>query len=242
MHFEIYRNAPIVEAAIDIRVRTAEDVDLDVLSTIRDPQYPEVSSEPFKLQVQLEWGNKPKEDLSSPLGYFSRSPDHKQVLQARRDGFTFNRLAPYQSWEVFGAEAKRLWDIYRSRVPVEVIEAVGLTYMNEILIPFDKNVEEYLNAYVHLPEALPQQVASFSLSFSRSLGSDGLLHVAEGVGPVRKDGHLTVGLFIQAIKFMGPENEWISEDELWGLIERLRAAKSAAFEACITDKVREAIR
>lgn len=247
MTFEVYRNAPIIEAVLDVRVRTSDDVDIETLSAIRDPKYPEVSSEPFKLHVRLEWGDKPlksrREQLAAPIGYFLRSPDQLQVFQVRRDGFTFNRLAPYVDWTQFSTEARRLWDFYRKSVKIEQVEAVSLTYMNEILVPFNEKFEEYLNSYIHIPEALPQEVSSFSLSFQHRLTDiDGILHVAETIGPQRREGHVTVALLIQAIKFLGTSPDLLNEEELWNLFERLREAKSRAFEACITDKVREAIR
>jgi uncharacterized protein (TIGR04255 family) len=247
MSFPVYRNAPIIEAALDVRVRTPENVDLDALVAVRDAHYPDVSREPFQLQVKIEWGDRPddtgKQHLNTPLGYFLRSADQKQILQARLDGFTFNRLAPYEHWESFGAEARRLWNIYKESVKVEQIEAISLSYMNEILIPFQENVEDYLNAFINVPKDLPSPLTSFSLGFQSQIeGDNGILHVAESIGPQRREGHLTIGLFIQAIKFLGVSTSLIGEEELWTLFEALRVAKSSAFEACITDKVREMIR
>ena len=246
MDFEVYKNAPIIEAALDIRVRTAEDVDLASFR-IDDSAYPEASREPFQLQVKIEWGDKPKDaskqHLNTPLGYFFRSADQKQILQARRDGFTFNRLAPYDRWGTFGPEARRLWMLYRDRIKIEQIEAVSLSYMNEILVPFQQRIEDYLNAYIKLPEKLDKPLTSFSLGFQSPIDGDkGTLHVAQGIGPERREGFLTIGLFIQTIKFLGVSSTLISDDELWGILEDLRIAKSLAFEACITDKVREIIR
>lgn len=247
MTFEVYRNAPITEAALDIRVRASEDVDFDALLCVRDIAYPETSREPFQLEVKIEWGDRPndtgKQHLNTPLGYFLRSVDHKQILQARLDGFTFNRLAPYNNWQSFGSEARRLWNIYKDCVKVDQIEAVSLSYMNEILIPYQENLEEYLNAYVALPKQIPTPLTSFSLSFQSEIeGDKGVLSVAEAIGPQRREGHVTIGLFIQAIKFLGVSKSLIEDEELWTILEDLRAAKSSAFEACITDKVRGQIR
>lgn len=246
MDFEVYSNAPIIEAALDVRVRTSEDVDLTSLR-INDAAYPEESREPFQLQVKIEWGDKPKDSskqhLNTPLGYFLRSADQKQILQARRDGFTFNRLAPYDRWITFGSEAKRLWTLYKSKIPVEQVEAVSLSYMNEILVPYREKVEDYLNAYIKLPEKLDVPLTAFSLGFQSVIeGDKGTLHIAQGIGPERREGYLTIGLFIQTIKFLGVSSALISDDELWAILEDLRTAKSKAFEACITDKVREMIR
>ena len=247
MEFEIYRNAPIIEAALDVRLRTVEDVDFDTLKSIVDPKYPETSREPFQLQVKIEWGDKPHETgqqhLNTPLGYFLRTSDHKQIMQARRDGLTFNRLAPYENWSSFRTEAKRLWEVYRASIKIEQVEALSLSYMNEILVPYGQPIEDYLNAYINLPKGLPQGLASFSLSFQSVIaGDNGLLRVSMGLGPERREAHVTIGLFIQAIKILGVSSLLLNEEEIWSIFEYLREAKSSAFEACITDKVREAIR
>jgi uncharacterized protein (TIGR04255 family) len=242
---EVYRNAPIIEAILEIKIRAAEPVSLETLHLVRDPAYPEVQKRPFQLQLRIEGGDSPEEStseqLNTPLGYFLRSTDEKQVFQARLDGFTFNRLAPYDRWESFSAEARRLWNIYRSNVLVEQVELAALTYMNEISVPFNQDIEDYLNAYVHVPTGLPQQGMNFAFSYQSSLENNALLTIACGVGPKRREGYATIGLFIQAYKSLKDETE-LSEDSLWSVFEELRMAKSSAFEACITDKVREMIR
>ena len=44
----------------------------------------------------------------------------KQLVQARANGFTAHRLAPYEGWETFRHEARRLWDVYRQTVRPKV--------------------------------------------------------------------------------------------------------------------------
>ena len=41
-------------------------------------------------------------------GYIFASSDERQIFQARLDGFSFSRLAPYDRWETFRDEARRL--------------------------------------------------------------------------------------------------------------------------------------
>jgi len=41
-----------------------------------------------------------------------QSADQLHVAQFKRDGFVFSRLRPYQTWEQFEEEAKRLWKLH----------------------------------------------------------------------------------------------------------------------------------
>lgn len=243
---EVYARAPIVEAVLDIRVRTSAIPELSALSLIADSAYPEPFRQPFQLQVKIQGGTSPAqpsiEQLTTPLGVMFRSSDAKQVFQARIDGFSFNRLAPYENWNSFSMEARRLWDLYSTSVSVEHIESIGLTYLNEITIPAGARFEDYFRTYIEVAPEIPQILNNYSLSFQVTLDEDhGLLSITQGYGPPRKEGFITNFLNIQATKTFS-ESHSPSSTELWQMFENLRDAKSNAFEACITDVVREMIR
>ena len=98
-------------------------------------------------------------------------------------------------------------------------------------------------AYIEVPAELPQILMGFSFTYQVLLPDDmGVLQVAQGYGPFKKPEHTTVILNIQTSKQLNRKSTELGEDELWGMFENLRFAKSQAFEACITDKVRETIR
>ena len=44
---------------------------------------------------------------------------------------------------------------------------------------------------------------------------------------------------IQAFKTINVAGDELGDAELWHTLDELRAAKNAAFEACITDKMKE---
>lgn len=56
--------------------------------------------------------------VGAPDGFLLSSSDKLRIVQARLDGFTFSRLAPYETWERLRDEAKSAWRIrkrtYRS--------------------------------------------------------------------------------------------------------------------------------
>jgi len=244
MAFEIYPNAPITEAVLDIRTRLS-DPSLDELSKIRDAAYPNLYPTPNLMLFSFTVGpGSPQVNTSSePMGYAYRSNDEKNIFQVRKDGFTHNRLAPYTEWQSFSSEARRLWALYKGAAGPTVVEMIGLNYINEFYLPFGLSFEKYFRTYVEVPKELPQNLIGFSFSYQLLIPGDaGLLQIAQGYGPIKKPDHSTVILNIQTSKQINRAVGEIAEEELWAMFESLRFAKSQAFEACITDKVRGIIR
>ena len=244
MAFEIYKNAPITEAVLDIRTRLS-DPSLPRLSEIRDPSYPNLFQTPNLMAFSFTWNEgQPSFNTSSdPLGFSYRSEDEKNIFQVRKDGFSHNRLPPYTEWQSFSSEARRLWSIYKDNAVPAEIELIGLNYINEIYIPSGVSFGDYFKTYIEVPSDLPQMLTGFSFTYQLPLPNEaGFLQIAQGYGPFKKPDHSTVILNIQASKQINKKCSEVSEEDLWSMFENLRYAKSQAFEACITDKVREMIR
>jgi uncharacterized protein (TIGR04255 family) len=244
MTFEIYKNAPITEAVLDIRTRLS-DPSLTRLSEVRDASYPNLFQTPnlMAFTFSVNEGQPSFNTTTDPLGFSYRSEDEKNIFQVRKDGFSHNRLSPYTEWQSFSSEAKRLWSIYKDKAAPVEIELIGLNYINEIYIPFGVSFEDYFRTYIEVPSDLPQVLTGFTFTYQLALPNDaGFLQIAQGYGPLKKPDHSTVILNIQATRQVNKKASEITEEELWDMFENLRYAKSQAFEACITDKVREMIR
>lgn len=244
MAFEIYKNAPIAEAVLDIRTRLPEP-SLDELSKIKDAEYPNLYLTPnlMAFSFTVNEGTPAVNTSSEPMGFAYRSEDEKNIFQVRKDGFSHNRLSPYTEWQSFSSEAKRLWLLYKQAAEPAVIEMIGLNYINEFYLPFGLSFEDYFKTYVEVPLQLPQNLMSFSFMYQLLIPGDaGVLQIAQGYGPMKKPDYSTIILNIQASRQVNKSCADIAEDELWAMFEKLRFAKSEAFEACITDKVRGEIR
>lgn len=244
-----YANAPITEAALDIYVRLPSDVSLEALESAyagEEENYP-IKKSPFKAEFKLginpEQGDATADVEKTPLGYVFFTQDQKQAFQARLDGFTHNRLAPYNNWNSFRGEASRLWQRYKSAASPEAIDLIGLHYANVIDVPLAAKVSEYFNTYIFLGNGLPQMMEGFSLSVQMLFNEfDARLALVQTYAPPRRADMASILLDIRVFRQVGRVIADFDDAQMWQAFEQLRKAKNTAFEGCITDRVREALR
>jgi uncharacterized protein (TIGR04255 family) len=61
--------------------------------------------------------------------------DEKQIVQCRRLGYSFNRLAPYATLDDYLPEIRRTWDLYRDVAAPVQVRVVRLRYINSLPLP-----------------------------------------------------------------------------------------------------------
>jgi hypothetical protein len=118
-----YTRAPLLEALIDIQVRMlSESSTLALLETIRDEEGGYTETLPrFQNEVTFPTEGATPVASTRMTGYQFRNSERQYVMQVRQDGFSLSKLAPYERWEPFCAEAKRLWKRYvRATQPASV--------------------------------------------------------------------------------------------------------------------------
>jgi uncharacterized protein (TIGR04255 family) len=238
-----YQKAPITEAILDLRVEPVAGLRVDTLESAGDGEkdvYPD--RKPLVMGTgYLVWSEQVSATASSsPLGTRFASTDGKAIWQARLDGFTFSRLAPYDRWESFRDEARRLWKIYRDRVQSSPIKRVALRYINRFDIPCDRlKFEDYFRTYPQVsPEFRDEPVGLLlHLKFpQRDLLAEVLINqviVPPAIATVRS---VILDLDLYRAESVPDEDE-----PLWKLFEDLHVRKNQLFEACITDRARELI-
>ena len=234
--------APITEALLDIRVKLSPDFDLKVIDSIyQEIQefYPKRQEQRLS-QVHFEFklGTESIGSKSKINGYRYLSDDDKKILQARLDGFTFNRLSPYTTWEDLRQEAYRLWLLYK-KITSPIITRVALRYINNLRIPVPmKEFGEYLKAPPTVPEALPQGVTSFLTRiniYDPELNGNAIITQAlEPTGSEQTSFPVILDIDVFRIQSKG-----IGEKEAWDLLDKLRHFKNKIFFESITDKLLE---
>lgn len=236
-----YPKAPITEAIIDLRAELPESVGLIELQQAHQGEehsYPRSDQRNIAMG-QLQVGKEVATTASTkPIGYVFRSADDKQVYQARFDGFTMSRLAPYKDWLSFRDEARRLWELYVAAATPQKVVRVAVRYINRIEIPLPlDDINEYLRTGPEVSSDLPQALEGFFMRLKIPLDDIKCLcllneAIIEPVTPTS----VSVALDIDVFR---TEEVPQGDEDLWELLEKLRNRKNEIFEACITDKARE---
>ena len=234
-----YRTSPIVEAIIDIQFQPTENSKPERLAEFGAsvgeayPARQDISTVSSKLTSAGV--------VSTPLsviGYRYDSSDRKYVIQVKTQNFTLSRLAPYESWEPFRNEARKLWEKFVSIVKPARLTRAAVRYINQIpLPPLVVRLEDYFTTYPHISEQLPQDLQRFAMQVIMPLERWGAtLSLIHASLPITEKA-LPINLDIDIFKEM-PDG-FPSEEEAWTLLDNLREQRNAVFEGCITDKTRE---
>lgn len=149
--FPKLKNSPIVEAILDVRVSFPKAIEESALSEIHQVFS---GAYPQKQDVYVYASEQKQISPTSHefVGYRFRSEDGTEIVQCRKDGFTFNRLKPYSGWQSVFDRASSAWENYLKAFPEGLVTRVALRYINQIFVP-EGDPGHVLNEYfrVNLP-------------------------------------------------------------------------------------------
>ena len=233
------KNAPIVEAIIDLRVKNPSSFGVaDFLSLKEDlkKEYPIVEDRRLvEVGGKIEGKQIEQTIIDKGItGYFFKTSDSKNVAQFRIDGFTFSRLNPYSEWETVLSEAKRLWGLYSIKCLPELITKIAVRYINRLDLPLPiEDFAEYLKAPPLVPESLPQGVSQF-LTRVVIHDADITANIVQTMKSSPKADHIEVILDIDVFNLK--ETDGFEESSIWPEFEKLRDFKNRIFFESITEK------
>jgi uncharacterized protein (TIGR04255 family) len=154
--------APIAEAVIHWQARAQGTWDHDELARYLAellPDYPE-QKEQHQVLFEVDANLDQDAELTATRhggwrGFRHLTPNKLNIAQFNRDGFVFSRLRPYQNWEYFEREARRLWQIFLDRAAPSEVSRLGVRFINRIPLAADRDLEDYLVDPPNRPLALP---------------------------------------------------------------------------------------
>jgi uncharacterized protein (TIGR04255 family) len=239
-----YSKAPITEALVDIRVALPGEITVADLARVdigEEIGYSQRRNR-FAIEGQIAIGEQVgTATRQTHVGYDFLSGDERQIVQVRLDGFTFSRLAPYDRWETFRKEARRLWELYRAIVEPVSVTRVAVRYINRLDLPLPlEDFKDYLRTVPEVSSDLPQGLSGLLMQLAipqEDLGAVLLLNEALLPSPDPD----TVSILLDIDLFRELETS-IDEEELWRILDQFRVRKNDVFEACITEQTRELIR
>jgi len=239
-----FNKAPIREAIIAIQIH---DLPEEIIKEIRRlpeqvggayPKNNEMSLGQFVGQISPQGTTASASQRS--LGLQFHSADTKQLFQVRLNGFSFHRLAPYESWSPFRDEAFKLWNLYRQIVgPVKTIN-FSVRYINDLVVPAPARLEEYLQVHPELPVGMPELIRNYYLRLELPLedrgAGEGLLTITQTLLPSEPG---TASILLDNL-FVYPALT-VSDDILWKRIDAVQAVKNEVFLAALTTEMQKRI-
>lgn len=244
--YQTFPNPPIVEAILDIQVDLPEGVTLEQVDSFHDrvkERFPE-KEDRAKGEALIKFSSQgPSVEASSvnTIGYFYRSKSTMKIVQARLDGFTFNKLKPYENWDAIRSEARELWDIYKAIVRPVRIKCIALRYINRIEIPLPfKDFKEYILTVPEIAPDLPQGLVHYLMRLvipKPEIGATAV--IIEVMEETTGTQQLPIIFDIDVFKITTYAEE---PDTMWDDFEQLRIFKNDIFFNSITDKTKELFR
>jgi uncharacterized protein (TIGR04255 family) len=253
-----YKKAPITEAIVDLRVTLPEDFTLDKFNDIywrvKDSFPRKMAFHEKKLVFKTddhtlddlsftEDTSFPEQTSQQRNGFWFRSEDNLQTIQATSEGFSFNQLAPYESWEKLNGEIKRLWEIYKEVCKPLHVTRVASRHIYQINIPAGDQLIELKDYLSTVPEISPNLLHKAVKSFFMQVeipqqDLDCTLLINEAIAPPVNSKVVTVILDLNLFR----QQVWdIDDEDIWLFLEELRHRKNEIFEASITERTRELI-
>lgn len=237
-----YPNPPITEAILDVRVAVASEGAHTALSDLCDqlgdefPHRAPILTAIGQMEVGPQGGAASVQQVA--VGWKLTSSDERQIAQAREDGFTFSRLAPYYGWSSFQSSARKAWRKYRRAVSPKSIERLAVRYINRIDVPGEQvELKDYFRTFPEIAPELPQHLDGFFVQVQLAIAPlKARCLINQTIVPPRRPGVVS---FVLDVDLFRMDEVPQDEEAMWEYFERLREEKDRIFEACITDSSRE---
>ncbi len=236
--------APIVEGLIDIRVKQRSEFSLKELEQLKDElktTYPVVKDlHSIEAGIQFAQGKSTGQSFqSTQTGYRLERKDPSFVVLLQQTGLTVSRLKPYEDWNNLIAEAKPIWEKYRSIARPSAITRVATRFINRLEFPIEKlDFDNYLLSLPPVPKNLPNELSGFlvrTLIPDPDTGAE--IAIAQALeSPNMQTRTVTVLIDIDAFKTIEMEPD---SGDVWKLLDKLRDLKNRAFFGSITPKTVE---
>lgn len=239
-----FKNPPITEALLDIRVNLDPNFDVKKLEEFHKHIDQDFSIKQINTKLEASFVLKPGElpitsSKGTPNGYIFKTSDNKKVVQARMDGFTFNKLKPYDNWNTFEKEGKKLWNSYVEVGKPLNITRVALRYINLIEIPLPMSeFKDYILTVPEIAKGIPQGLSEF---FMRLVIPDekreNTAIVTQTIELSRASEKILPLIFdIDVFRMVNLKPK---DQELWNIFNSLRDYKNCIFMNSITDKAKQ---
>lgn len=242
MAYPHLNQAPIIEALIDIQCLWGDDLTHDkAIQKLEDAIKPLKSEFPIvetQMMQQIAFKPDPSQTAVTGIanGFLLRAEGSPYAIQFRRNGFTFSRLTPYQSWKDLSENAQRHWKIYVDLLGKVSVTRLAVRYINRVQVPFPLSGNNDLIKNLRQPLTQPSdfsEIVSFvdqTVSHDSSSGAFvGFVRAMQQIpaGATVADVVLDIDVFRTVAGLGG------GDQAVWELIEGFHDVKNRVFFDCI---------
>ena len=241
--------APIVEAVIELKVRLSGSFDLTRLAVFRKElveRFPvSRDMQVFQARVNLDPDKGPQQSIETgTLGVRLESEDRKWVIQARADGVSISRLAPYDRWESLREQVEVVWPVYVRALAPEAVVRLGVRYINRIeLSAASIDFDRVLTKGPTIPNDLPQALAEFYSRIVIPMTDErATLVIVQALDPAPPAPSGALPGVVLDIDAFSEQAYAVDSSEIWSTLERLRQVKNKAFFNAFTSETLEPLK
>ena len=236
-----YKNSPIIEALCEFRFEPSLPWDLAipglVYERVRDdfPKRRQVRA--FETSVSASPEGVEQQVRTTDRMQFLRE-DERVLIQVGPDLLAVNHLKPYPTWQEFLPLIQSGFSAYREAANPEGIRRIGLRYINRIEIPGPSiEVEDYFSFYPFVGPNLPQQHGPFIVGIQIPYeGERDVLRLQ--LANASAETPDIVPMMLDLDYFLAKPGK-VSLDAISEWLEIAHNHVEEAFEACITDRLRQ---
>ena len=245
--FPTLSRAPIAEALVDIATELPGNVTLDELRAFcTDDIRKRFHHIQERIQATSEikfLGATPPRVTSDahPDGLLMRSDEEALMVQARLNGFTVNKFAPYVTWSQLKAQALPLWHEYVRIARPSKVTRLAVRYTNHLELPVDRDLKECILTVPEIAPGIPQGLPEFfmRLVIPHESGCAAIVTLST-VHPRSNADIYPIVLDIDAFRYVNLEGT--NEEEIWSYLDELRQYKNLIFFKTLTPKFLEKYR
>lgn len=231
-----YTAPPILEAVIQFQFvdTLAESVFRKIGKRLKRAYANELASE--NVNVHVDFQNRKATFDANPQLKLS-SIDETDVVAITNNTMTWSRLAPYEGWADLRDRVKRdLQEAYAITGFRQVLR-VGVRYVNRIDVPTNGErivrYEDYLTINIDLPDCWPT-IDNYAWRFEKNF--DDLHAIVQSV--IVEPEVVNTSAFLLDIDVVAQKNLPAKSEDVFALLDRMRALKNELFELSISDLAR----
>jgi len=234
-----YKTSPIIEALCEFRFDPSSRWDMTIPGLI----YAEVKGtfERTRTAKVLETALIPQEKgiqqqfIASERSQLLRA-DEKALMQVGEHILVVNRLKPYDSWAEFLPLIQQGFGAYCGVAKPRGVARIGLRYINRVEIPSETlRLDDYFLFHPATPPALSQSLAAFICGVQVAYSEPQSMLKVELTNTTDAESSSAFMLDLDHFTLSPCDPAF---DDVFAWIERAHSRVEAAFEACITDQLR----